>query len=293
MLEMGVLWAVLGALGWSVSDALRKVMVADVPALSLAIQLLVVQAFCLLPFIALDNGQWPQLFEHADQTFLGIVFLSALLAAVGYVAFLEALKRGELSRSIPYLALSPAFSVIGGLLLLDEQPRIWLLVGLAAVVIGAFGLYPNRQTLDAKRQKYTRHAIMLMAGVALVWSLSGVLDKLGLTYVSGQIYFILHSVLTLLLLTAYAALTLTQIERPADWKAVRGLVLVGAVMLAAMQAQYAAYETLQVAIVEAIKRVGGLVGGLIFGYALFGERVGVRELLCIGAMASGVWFILA
>ena len=93
MLEMGVLWAVLGALGWSVSDALRKVMVADVPALSLAIQLLVVQAFCLLPFIALDNGQWPQLFEHADQTFLGIVFLSALLAAVGYVAFLEALKR--------------------------------------------------------------------------------------------------------------------------------------------------------------------------------------------------------
>ena len=189
--------------------------------------------------------------------------------------------------------MSPAFSVIGGLLLLDEQPRIWLLVGLAAVVIGAFGLYPNRQTLDAKRQKYTRHAIMLMAGVALVWSLSGVLDKLGLTYVSGQIYFILHSVLTLLLLTAYAALTRTQIERPADWKAVRGLVLVGAVMLAAMQAQYAAYETLQVAIVEAIKRVGGLVGGLIFGYALFGERVGVRELLCIGAMASGVWFILA
>ena len=116
--------------------------------------------------------------------------------------------------------------------------------------------------------------------------LSGVLDKLGLTHVSGQIYFILHSVLTLLLLTAYAALTRTQIERPADWKAVRGLVLVGAVMLAAMQAQYAAYETLQVAIVEAIKRVGGLVGGLIFGYALFGERVGVRELLCIGAMST-------
>lgn len=293
MLEVGVFWAVLGAFGWSVSDALRKVMVAHVSALSLAIQLLIVQALCLLPFIAWGEGQWDELAQLADQTFFLVVFLSALLAALGYVAFLEALKRGALSRSIPYLSLSPAFSVVGGLWLLDEQPAVGLLLGLVAILVGAFGLYPKSDTPEGQAQQQPRYAIILMVCVALVWSLSGVLDKLGLTFVSGQIYFILHSVLTLFLLITYALFKRARVELPVDWKATRGLFLVGAVMLAAMQAQYVAYDTLQVAIVEAIKRVGGLVGGVIFGYVLFSERVGAREGLCIVAMAFGVWFILA
>ena len=209
--------------------------------------------------------------------------LSALLAALGY-GVPEALKRGALSRSSPYVALSPAFSVIGGLWLLDEQPSVGLLLGLAAIVVGAFGLYPKSVTPEEQAHQQPRCAIILMVCVALVWSLSGVLDKLGLTFVSGQLYFILHSVLTLLLLITYAVFKRTRVELPGTESG--RLFLVG-VSSPPCKLSILAYDTLQVAIVEAIKRVGGLVGGVIFGYVVFSERVGVREGLCIVAWRLG------
>ena len=274
----------VSALSWAGFDLLRKLLAREIGPLPLMALLCLASAPPFALWAAIDGGFAVQPGYWAPA--LG----SVLLNVAANLLFLEALRTGELSIAVPLLSLTPAFAALVSIPLLGERPSWIDGGGIALVVAGAFVLQPPGGT--GPLAAAGRRGLWLMAGTALLWSLTIPLDKLAVTRSHPP----LHALVLNLGVAAAALVLLAQrreLSRLAEISRSPWVFLAAlGVSAVALGAQLAALQTVWVSLVETLKRTIGNLSAVVVGRLAFGEAITPRKLVAVLLMAGGVALIL-
>lgn len=225
---------------------------------------------------------------------------SAALNVVANLAFLEAVRISPLSVTVPLLSLTPVFTALLGFGLLGERLGLLQIVGIVLVVIGAFWLNVGMTRGDeagTERRSLARSFLSqpgawMMAGTALLLSLTIPLDKLAVQYANPPFHG--------LILTAGIALgTLIVLAVQNRWRELAGLrrgwlpfLLALASSTLALGFQLVALKYVFVSLIETLKRGIGNLLAVLLGRAVFHEPLTPGKLGAALLMAAGVALIL-
>jgi len=282
---LGLTLALGSALCWAGLDATRKELVRDVAPVALVAALTLGQAPLFAVWGGVDGRLWT-----------GVGYLAPGLAALGLnvaanVTFVRAVQLSPLSLTIPYLSLTPVFTAVFAVPLVGETPSVLQSVGIGVVVAGALLLHagnPDSPGPSGLLRAYLKErGSVLMSLVALMWSLTGPLDKLALGHASVAGHALVQTGGVGLVLLAWLALR----GRVHDVSPVRGRagVFAAAVAFATVAAalQLLSIQLLLVALVETIKRAVGMTAAVAVGRVRFGEPVTAPKLAAIALMTAG------
>ncbi|MBF0135781.1 MAG: DMT family transporter [Magnetococcus sp. DMHC-1] len=241
----------------------------------------------LLPLLFL-----PDAVPSVQAGFWPTVIGSALLNTVAMFLYIHALRRSDLSLTIPMLAFSPLFLLLTSPLMIDESPSMTGMIGILLIVIGSYVL--NLRSRAAGPWAPFRAMLQtpgprLMLMVTLLWSIGANLDKMAIRYASPLFYSI--AVYTLMaLFTAPVALLLAR-DRLGDMsRHARILALLGTLNTFSIICQMTATAVTLVPYVIAVKRTSIVLGVLWGGFVL--REAGLTERLTGAAiMLAGVFFI--
>lgn len=278
---MGFAIGVAAALCWAALDVVRKALSDKASPTSLAVILLIGQ----LPFL----GLWVAL----DQTWVvrDVYWVPALASmamnAFANVLFMRSLQLSPMSRTVPFLALSPVFSALVAVPLLREIPELLHLTGIAVVVIGALVL--NSDLAESWwRSLFKEKGAPHMIAVAFLWAGSIALDKVALPHSSPASHAFLLTAGSGGMLFSWVSFRGELADLQTALRAPKPL-LVGLIgfAIAALALQMLALTWLWVAVVETLKRGVGVLGSVAFGRLFFDEPITQRKLLAGGLMAVG------
>lgn len=281
MSVIGPLLAFGSALAFSGFDVTRKQAGVYLHPLALTFWLQVVS----LPFF----GAWTLYVGwQLEPGWWGPGLLSILLQATANALFLWALNLAPLSRTVPFLALTPVLSGLAAWTLLGETPSPLAQGGMGLVTLGAFALALVRGQDGFRIERGS----LLVIGVAALWSAGGAVDKAALAHAHPA---------THALIVALGILILFGIERrvrtgrrgldiPAG--AGRSLFLAGLFGCAAMGLQLSAYAFTFVSTVETVKRAVGGIAALALGRLAFDETIEARSLGAVLVMSLGTVLVL-
>ncbi|WP_305045204.1 DMT family transporter [Geoalkalibacter sp.] len=215
---------------------------------------------------------------------LGPHFWPALLAGAALnilaaVLYMKAIAEGELSLSVPLISFTPLFLLLTSPLLLREIPGTSGILGVLLIVAGAYLLNIGqwrRGWREPIRALLRQRSARLMLAVALIWSVSANIDKIGLLNSSPLLWAIaINAAIALGMLPLMVVRR--SLGRPSSALPWRSLLLVGLCGGLATLCQMAAISLAQVPYVIAVKRLSILFTTLA-GLFLLGER-GLRERL--------------
>jgi uncharacterized membrane protein len=222
-----------------------------------------------------------------------IIILSTPLEVVAGLLYLEALRVSPMSLAVPFLAWTPVFSALASLAVLGEIPGRSGAAGIALVTIGSFLLTWERgrgtnALLSTLRKE---RGIRLMLGVAMIFSVTSALGKLGVLYSSpsffGFTYALSVTAAFVLFLAVKGGRESLSSLRP-HWR----LLAVGAAAALMIIFHFAAIERTQVAYMISVKR-SSLLFSVVLGRLLFGERKTGWRFLGAAVMSGGMLLLLA
>ncbi len=274
---------IVSALAFAGLDLVRKLLAGRIDALALVLFM----SLGAVPFLLVLL-----LFQGLDAPSPGYVLpgLGALtLNFLGSLAFVHSLKLSPLSRTVPLLSLTPVFTAMTAAPLLGELPEPTQAAGIVLVVAGAVALNFEGSARGLLREK----GALLMAAVALMWAVSGPLDKLAIGHAS--VYF--HATAMAFGVGIGALAVLAWQGRVAALRSARGqaklLVVAMLCITVALTFQLLAIRGVLVSLVEAFKRAVGSLMAVVLGRVVFRERVGLREWIAVAVMVAGVFLLLA
>lgn len=280
----GLVLAIGAALAFAGFDVTRKQVTEHLEPLALSAWL----ALGSLPFLSgwclVAGWAW-------TPAWLGPGLASVLVQGLATVVFLTALRIAPLSRTVPFLALTPVLSAVVGWLGLGELPRPWSWVGMVLVTGGAFALALDRAPGQDGKLRVEKGSL-LASLVALLWSASAVIDKRALDAANPPTHALLSTLGVFLLFTLERSLRggLRSLALPR----VAALRLLGAAVFgsAALGLQLSAFGYAQVSAVETVKRAVGGFAALVIGRIAFREVVHLRAVLAVGVMTVGTGLVL-
>jgi drug/metabolite transporter (DMT)-like permease len=277
----GFALGVASALCWSALDAVRKMLVAKASPTSLVVFLLVGQ----VPFLALWaiwDGTWIR-----DSAYWPFALASMGMNALANVLFMRSVQLSPLSRTVPFLSLTPVFSALVAIPLLGEVPGPMHWSGIVLVVLGALVL--NGDLGDSWwRSLSLEKGGPYMIAVAALWAFSTALDKRALPHASPASHAFVLTLGGAVILVSWILSRRSQAELGAVFRAPKGLLasMLG-FAVAAVALQLLALQTLWVAVLETLKRAIGVLGSVLLGRAIFLEPVTVRKLIAGALMIAG------
>ena len=276
----------IAATSWAIIDGLRK-------RISLAWhpwQLLAALHFFQLPILL---GFW-QLSPGDGATVAWSSYLvpglsSLALNIAANIMFLEAVKRSPLGLTVPYLALTPLVAAIAALFF-GYGLSLWGWSGILILTLGTIWLHPHDP----------RHGLMtpilrlkdepgsgLMVIVALAWGFTAILDQSAVQHIPPALHALILAVGMFIagVLGFYQA---NRKEKDTYPSVLSPWVLgTGAMMAIAMVAQFEAFMRIDVAVVEAVKRIIGTTSAVILGVIFYGEKEFTRRLIASALMGVG------
>lgn len=287
---LAALVVVACALAWSSFDLLRKLLLERVEPLPLVFALTALQVPAFAAWSWLAGAEGPA------AGYLGPAGLSVALNVVSNLLFVTAIKVSPLSLTIPLLSFTPVFATVLAVPLLGEVPNPWEATGIALVVVGALGLHmaPGRgpNPLELARAFLRERGSVMMAGVALMWSVTPPLDKMAIARSSPAVHGL---VLSAGVAAGLGAILAARGGLP-SLRALGGrpaLFVVAAVASAgALALQLVALRMVFVSLVETVKRGLGNAGAAAAGAWVLGERVGRWQWGAVALMGAGVALIL-
>jgi drug/metabolite transporter (DMT)-like permease len=282
-----MLWfvlSVLTALAMSSEGAWQKKFFSHLGPHAMAMYSLVysvpffLTAFAFIPHPSLDAEFWI--------SFLG----SFLLNAIAYFLYVKAIQASPLSLTIPYLAFTPAFMIFTGRVLLNEEPNLYGILGILLSLVGGYILNvdvrrwsPLEPLRVASKEKGSR----LMLAVALIYSVSAVLDKKAIIHSSPLFFGIFFYIIFAPTLFVYWVL-----KGKISWDFWRGDPLKGAVagLLVFLHSVFHAWaiSLTKAAYMISVKRLSVLFS-VVYGWLIFDEenmaaRLGGAVLMVAGAV---------
>lgn len=302
----GILLAVGSSCLWASFDILRKKIGARMSAAAAIVGVMGLQLPLVLPLL-ITGELWRGGREVSPLLFGGFPALDAWywvfwagsvsLNLVANYLFMRSVQLAPLSLSTPYLSFTPVFSALVALPLLGERPSAWGWGGILTVCLGAFFLNPGSRKdgmLAPLKALKTQRGSLYMVIVALMWSITPMFDKQATAH-SSPLWHTAIMNSSLALGFGLWRLARDRSLRPL-WEDLRlgsWLFPLGALCsLGALTMQLASYTHMDIAYVETFKRGIGLIGAMIAGYLLFGERGIKQRLVGAAVMLTGVGMIL-
>ena len=283
--------ALVAALGWSTYDLLRKLLSGRVDALPL-VALITLGALPPLAIWTAVDGDF-----HLSAGYLLPGLASVAVNVAANIAFFRALQIAPMSVTLPLLSLTPVFTAVMALVLLGESLGGRQVAGIALVVLGALalnlqpgeGLVPRALLRAAVRERGS----LLMAFVALCWSATLLLDKRALEHAAPTLHaLVLHA--------GVAAGALAMLAARGELRTLRvpgkvSLLLAVTILCGAatVTVQLMAIRSLEIALVETLKRGLGATLALVWGRTFFGEPLPASRVVSVAAMVTGVVLLLA
>ena len=306
---IGFLLALVSALGWAGFDIARKRLGESMRATSAVAGVMLFHVVYVLPFIGatevfdLQTGGHPAAeillvgVPETSATYWALTGGSVVLNLAANLLFLRAVQISPLSLTTPYLAFTPVFTALSAFLFYSETPTAWGLGGIVTVCLGAFFLNPGNKEdgiFAPLKALWSERGSLYMLVVAALWSVTPILDKAAAHQTSPMWHTMILAAGVTVAFVAFRGWRDTGVGEL--WEEFRRepalLAGSGVFAVAAMVLQLAAYDYIEVAYVETVKRAIGLVGAIAAGYVLFGERDIVRRLLGAAVMAAGVAMVL-
>lgn len=277
---LGTLWIAISALAWAGSDALRKRLAAPMGPVSLGWWLSIGSLPVFLAWVLLSGAGAP---EPAYWPWGLAAFVATLSATL---LMLAALAIADLGVAIPMLALTPVFSALVAWGALGEALPLAAWAGVGLVVVGAVGLQ-----LHGRRWAPDRGALM-MAGVALLWSLSAVFDKAAVQHAAVPAHAAIQVGGSALVLGPWLVLRgRARALLPPEGH--RGAALAAVLVFGlALGTQLLAVQAEPVSRVETVKRAVGLASAVLLGRLVFGEPLTAARLLGVVLMGIGSALVL-
>jgi len=284
--------SLLCAFSLATTDAATKAWLRDYSARELSLVRLGMTGLLMSPLLG-SLGTVPDL----PVAFWGWIAGLLPLEITAMLLYMKAIRDHPLSLTLPYLAFTPVFVILTGLLLLGERISLGGAAGILLVVSGAWLLKVEHADFrDWRSWGAPLTAILfepgprLMLVVALLYSLTSAMGKGAMRYMApehfGAFYF---------LLLGAASLTLFAIPRPrilADiWRRPWAALAVGLFNAIMVYTHFMALQRVAVAYMIAVKRTS-LLFGILYGALLFHER-GLGIHLIAGTLMLGGVFLIA
>ena len=210
-----------------------------------------------------------------------------------YFCYLRGIRRGPLSLTVPFLAVTPLATVLTGWLILGEQVTPLGFLGVLVVTVGAYVLQLElaaQGLLEPIKAIFRTPASRSMLTAALIYSVGATLSKRAIQLSSPTAFPFFLETLEMMFLVGLAR------SAVGDWRgflpAIRSqwtlYLLSGMVTSAAILLHAYGILLAPVAYFIAIKRlslfVSVLYGGLLFGEAKFLQRIVGAGLMLSGAV---------
>lgn len=281
----------VSSLSWSFFDLSRKKLAVDLAPVPVVAWLTLFQGLVFLVLSFFDAWVMP------PSSYWAPFLASVALNAFANIWFVESVSLAPFSLAIPILSLTPVFSSIGGLMMLNESLTVRQAVGIAIVVgatlcIGYFGTTSARES-EVHNARGVRKGLFLMAIVALLFALTPVVDKLCLKAMPGLNE---HGTLQCFATAACLAIWIRVRGGGVAFSRIRARLVwfVAAIVFAssAVYFQFWSIQFISVGIFEALKRSCGLVTALVLGYFVFREAFTWTKLILVCVMGAGIFVLL-
>lgn len=115
--------------------------------------------------------------------YFGWLLLHGLLYGVSVLIYMKAISSGKLTETVPLIMLTPVFILLEGAIVLGEFPDVLGSIGIFLIVCGTYILKlgsHERDYLKPLKLVFTNKGSRLMLLVAAIWSVTSVIDKLGI-----------------------------------------------------------------------------------------------------------------
>ncbi len=306
-LTLGFLIALGSAVCWALLDVSRKELGRKMTATGAVAGLMLLHLLYLNPVLVAGTVS-----EVGESGAMGVLLsgypevpgrywvpasVSVGLNLLANLLFLRAVQVSPLSLTTPYLAFTPVFTAVVALVFLGQVPTVAGWVGISIVCGGAFMMNPGDKedgVWAPVKALWTERGSLYMVIVALLWSITPVLDKTA----SEMTNPLWHT-----MVLAGGVGVIFGVWRWGRDRSLRPLVeefrvvpvvlvLGGLFAVGAMVLQLISYAYVDVAYVETIKRAVGVTAAIMAGYFLFGERDLLRRLVGALVMVVGVALIL-
>ena len=277
------------ALSLACADAFTKKFFPDYDGWELLVVRFAVPAILLLPLtVVYPIPAVPVIFWAWIVVLVPLEILAMLL-------YLLAIRDSPLHLTLPYLAFTPVFNVLTGLLVFGETVTLQGLLGIVLVVCGAYLL--NIRQLKTSNNLFApfwaitkERGSRLMLSVAAIYSFTSVAGKGAMQYTTpesfGAFYYVLIGFVLVIVTTFYKPVKLrVLLRRPAR------ALFIGLLMAIMVVTHFLALALIEVAYMIAVKRTS-LLFSIILGAVLFRERQLAQHFLAGSIMVGGVALIL-
>ena len=144
---LGGLAVLLAGLGYAIGGLLAKHKLADRPSIGVAAWVLTAGAVLLIPAAALGMpSSVPGLGPVAAVVALGVIG-----TGIAFAIFYELIATVGPARTFIVTYLAPAFAVVYGVTLLDEEISVTTIIGLALILFGSYLAAEGRNPLRGRR----------------------------------------------------------------------------------------------------------------------------------------------
>ena len=224
-------------------------------------------------------------------SFWPILLIGGALGGVTYYLYGRALATGDLSLTLPMLALTPLFLLVTSPLTLGEFPGPAGVGGVVLVAAGAYVLNLRDRrygVLGPVRALLTTPGTRYMLLVSAIWSVGANLDKLGIQGSSPALWgAAIYTATGLALFVGILGRLRHRSAAPWPWRA---LLTAGFLEALGLSCQMYALPMTQVSYVIAVKRLS-IVFGVLLGAFVLREPDLAHRLPGALLMVAGVSFI--
>ena len=282
----------LCAFSLATSDALVKKLFPHRDAVAVAWLRLLPGVPLLWALVALQRPPAP----GAD--FYWATALAVPLDTVALVLYIRAIQASPLSMTLPLLAVTPALLLVIPAALLGERLSVAGVAGVLLISLGCYALNigeARRGFLEPLRALARERGARLMLAVAVIYSLTSTLGKIGVTAASPLLFGAAYFTAMCALVTPFAlagrsrsALAAIRRELGPGRALLPGLVY-GAMIVFHMLALSLAPVAYMIAVKRLSLLIGVLYGRFLFGEGRFRERLAGAVLMLAGVLLIGLF----
>lgn len=266
------------AFGTAISEALKditsKYNLHHIDEYTAAFSMHLVQSILLVPLIFYFG------MEYMSPRFLWALLASSILQLTVILLYFKAIKRSELSVTVPLVTLTPLFMLLTSPIMIGQFPS---LLGIGGIILIVAGTYisnieqGNRNFFAPFASLVKNQGPRYMLLVAFIWSITANIDKIGVEETSPIYWAFAKDFVILIYLIPIliwkSKKPLLQIKNR-KWP----LFLVGVFRSASVLTQMFAIQFILVAYVISIKRASS-VFIILFAFLYMNERKNFRNRL--------------
>ncbi len=266
-----LVFATLTAIFESLKDVASKRSLKNVDEYIVSWSLIIFTLALLLPLLF-----FIKIPAIGDQFYLALI-LDGSLNAIAMIMYIKAINSSDLSLTVPLITFTPLFLLITSPIIVKEYPTFVQAMGIVMIVAGSYILNikdKNKGYLAPFQGLIKQKGPQLMLGVALIWSITSNVDKLGVQNSSPTFWAIANYSFI-----ALAMLPIMLYKSRRNFKQIPNhlpsLVPIGLFHGFAVLFQMKAIDMTLVAQVISVKRMSALIS-VFWGYLIFKEK-GIKE----------------